>query len=105
MATRRFRKQQVVPRIVNSVTGSYVDNTDPENPVIHIPPGSGDLHWIHNQSTVSNHWICPHPLQKVVAVTTQDLSGNTIEGEIIVNDGIVVEVLFIDPFAGSAFFN
>lgn len=105
MATKRFKKKQIVPRIVNSVTGTYVDNSDPENPIVIIPPGSGDKSETFQQTTPSNYWICPHSLNKVVAVIVLNISGVPEEGEIVKNDGLVVEIKFIDPIAGTAHFN
>lgn len=102
MATKKFQKRQIVPRIVNSVTGSAVDNTDPENPIINIPEDGVDKTYVHEQVTPSKIWEYEHGLDKKPSVQVTDSAGTVIMGQITVNDGIRVRIEFNIAFWGYA---
>lgn len=54
MSTVKIDQEQIEGNIVNSVTGNGVDNSDPKNPVINIPPNIATQDWVNEQGFLTN---------------------------------------------------
>lgn len=50
-------------------------------------------------------WHAEHKLDKIVSVTCMDSAGTTIEGQVTINDGDSVSVIFNVPVSGTMSLN
>ena len=64
-----------------------------------------DKNYIHEQNTPLSIWSFIHPLNKKVAISIEDTAGNEVEGKVVKNDGLNIEIHFNFPFSGKAILN
>ena len=81
--------------IVGSIT------TGPAVPVVPVDPTS----FIFNQPTPSASWVINHNLNGFPSVTTTDLAGHEIVGQVQYLNANTVIVTFSAPVAGAAYLN
>lgn len=65
----------------------------------------GDKNFIYNQNTPSATWEITHNLNKKPSVSVTDSANTLVEGQIIINDGVLVKITFNAPFSGTAILN
>lgn len=86
MSTIKIDQDQIEGQIVNSVTGTGVNNTDPKNPIINIPSLAGYATevWVNNQGFLTaeaDPWGVQ--TQEVTGTTTKTLKTTLRNGTII----------------------
>lgn len=64
-----------------------------------------DKHYEHDQGMPSDEWVIVHPLGKKPSVQVLDTANTIIEGQITINDGVMVVIKFNAPFSGVAILN
>jgi hypothetical protein len=70
-----------------------------------IPPGAGDLHYTHNQTTPAATWTIVHPLGKHPAVTVVDSAGTRLHVGEVQTGPTTVTLFFGGATTGKAFLN
>lgn len=64
-----------------------------------------DKNFIYEQNFPLATWEINHNLNKKPSVTVTDSANTTVEGQIIINDGVKVLITFNAPFSGTAILN
>lgn len=87
--------QYKIPRINTAENGiEWVASTD------------SDKYYLHNQSTPSISWVCPHNLNKYPSVTIMDASGNIIEADNVQHTSLTsTTITMSESISGTAAFN
>ena len=67
--------------------------------------GSGDLSYVHTQSTVASTWTVTHNLGKYPSVTVVDSSNNEVIGDIQYTNTNSLKITFSSGFSGKAYCN
>lgn len=65
----------------------------------------GDKNFIYHQNFPSTTWEIIHDLNKKPSVTVTDSADTVVEGQVMINDGIKVLIIFNAPFTGTAILN
>jgi hypothetical protein len=67
--------------------------------------GSGDLNYLHDQTSASATWNVTHSLNKNPSVTVVDTAGTEVVGEVDYLTLNSLTITFTAPFSGKAFLN
>lgn len=67
--------------------------------------GSGDLTYVHNQSTASATWNITHNLGKYPSISVVDSAGNDVVGDYDYTGINSVKLTFAGAFSGKAYLN
>lgn len=66
---------------------------------------TGDNHFLHNQTLISNEWIVNHGLNKFPSVTVVDSAETVVYGEVTYLSKNKVKINFSGGFSGKAYLN
>ena len=64
-----------------------------------------DKNYIYEQNIPLSIWSFIHPLNKKASIAVEDTAGNEVEGKVVKNDGLNIEIHFNFPFSGKAILN
>jgi len=90
MSTAKIDQEQIDGNIVNSVTGNYIDNTDPKNPKTTLPNDIATEAYVNSQGFLKTE-ADPKGVQSLVITGT-----TTKTMTITLNDGTVISDSFAD---------
>lgn len=87
--------------------GKYVEDINLPDFVenIIIADGLGDKNTVIPVTPDSDTWDKIHDLNKVCAITTTDINGDEIIGQVLINDGVRVKIKFNSPQRGELILN
>ena len=71
----------------------------------YVGGGEDPTTYVFNQPTPAASWLITHNLNGFPSVTTTDLTGNVILGQVQYLDANTVLVVFSQPVAGAAYLN
>jgi hypothetical protein len=96
-----------VANTTTGVTKSLTGTRYNDGPSCNVPTAAitGDKHFTYTQSLPSAVWSITHSLDKMVSVSVQDTSGNTVHGEVAYTSTDTITITFINAFAGVAYLN
>ena len=96
-----------VANTTTGVTKSLTGTRFNDSPSCNVPTAAitGDKHFTYTQSLPAAVWSISHNLDKMVSVSVQDTSGNTVHGEIAYTSTDTITITFINAFAGVAYLN
>jgi len=90
MSTAKIDQEQIDGNIVNSVTGNYIDNTDPKNPKTTLPNDIATEAYVNSQGFLKTE-ADPKGVQSLV------ITGSTTKTvTITLNDGTIISDTFAD---------
>tara|TARA_B100000768_G_scaffold138900_1_gene130152 strand:+ start:668 stop:1276 length:609 start_codon:yes stop_codon:yes gene_type:complete len=89
--------------VTKSLTGTRFN----DSPSCNVVPSTitGDKHFTYTQSLPATSWSISHNLDKMVSVSVQDTSGNTVHGEVAYTSTDTITITFINAVAGVAYLN
>lgn len=90
MSTAKIDQEQIDGNIVNSVTGNYIDNTDPKNPTSTLPNNVATETYVNSQGFLKTE-ADPKGVQSLVITGT-----TTKTVTITLNDGTIISDTFAD---------
>lgn len=96
-----------VANTTTGVTKSLTGIRYNDGPSCNVPTAAitGDKHFVYTQSLPNTAWSISHNLDKMVSVTVQDTSGNTVHGEVAYTSTDTITITFINAVAGVAYLN
>ena len=93
------------PQVIKTVLSVGQGPAGPQGPAGEYAPGSGDLHYVHTQSSAASVWSITHNLGKYPAVVVIDSAATSWEGDVAYTSTNGLTITFSAPFSGVAYLN